>query len=157
VKRGIVYDNALGDAMLITIVATGFRMQPFEEPFKDKGPVIVLDEDPLSGKETIPSGGTKEGRWGNHGASGIEVVEGRRVFENDSPAPAPVTKIKPKPALIADDRDMNELEVPAYIRRKVAINAPDDSYNAPASTLTSTPTGGHRLSSDNPYLHQHMD
>ena len=155
VKRGIVYDNALGDAMHVTIVATGFRMQPFEEP---KGPVIVLDEDPLSGKETTPSGGTKEWRCVNHRDSGIEVVDGQRVFEDGSPAPAPVTKMKPKPALIAEDRNMDELErVPAYIRREVAINAPDDNYNTPAPTFTSPPTGGHRLSSDNPYLHQHMD
>jgi hypothetical protein len=47
--------------------------------------------------------------------------------------------------------------VPAYLRRKVAIHSPDDSYNAPASTLTATPAGSHHLSSDNSYLHQHLD
>ena len=155
VKRGIVYDNTLGDAMHITIVATGFPMRPFVE---NKEQVILLNDDAFPEENPTPAGSVGEGRWVNHGASGIEVVDGRRVFENDSPAPAPVAKIKPKPALIADDRNIEELEkVPAYLRRKVTINAPDDNYNAPASTLTSTPAGGHHLISDNSYLHQHLD
>lgn len=155
VKRGVVYDNTLGDAMHITIVATGFRMQSFVEI---KEPVILLDDDAPSEKEPTPAGDAERERWANHGDSGIEVVDGRRVFEEGNPAPAPVTKIKPKPVLIDENSDIDELEkIPAYLRRKVTINAPDDQYNAPASTLTATPAGRHHLSSDNSYLHQHLD
>jgi cell division protein FtsZ len=154
VKRGVVYDNALGDAMHITIVATGFRMQPFVEP---EPTVIVLDDEECLENEPVPAGSAKEERWANVGESGIEVVANRRVFD-DAPAPARVVQTQTKPVLVDKACDVAELEkVPAYLRRKVDIRAPDDSYNAPASTLTATPAGSHHLSSDNSYLHQHMD
>jgi hypothetical protein len=60
--------------------------------------------------------------------------------------------------IVEKDSNMDELiNTPAYIRRKVALNTPVDDYAAPASALTPTQTGGHQLSSDNPYLHQRLD
>ncbi|MDR0738295.1 MAG: cell division protein FtsZ [Prevotellaceae bacterium] len=155
VKRGVVYDNTLGNTMHITIVATGFRMQPFVE---NKEQVIILDDDAPSEKEPVPAGDAERKQWANRGDSGIEVVNDRRVFEEGSPAPAPVTKMKRKPVLIDENSNIDELEkIPAYLRRKVTINAPDDNYNASTSTLSATSTGVHHLSSDNSYLHQHLD
>jgi cell division protein FtsZ len=157
VKHGMVFDNTLGDAMHITVVATGFRMQPFIET-PEEGRIIELGDDEFFEKDTIPVGKEREAPT-NHKESGIEVNPFRRVFENDNSAPAPVTKVKAKPVMIvADDSDIDEItKTPAYDRRKVVINMPKDNYNTPASTLSSTSTGGHHLSSDNSYLHQHLD
>jgi hypothetical protein len=87
------------------------------------------------------------------------VDNNRRVFEDVDPAPVMVKKVLHKPVLILDEDTDEELlrRVPAYQRRKVMINTPADNHDAPASKLTSSTTGGHRLSSDNAYLDQHLD
>jgi cell division protein FtsZ len=148
VKRGVVYDSKLGDAMQITIVATGFRMQPFID-VEPPGKVIVLGDDgELPGEEPVPVG-----------VSDIVPDSARRVFENDCPAPAPARTVSAKPALIVDDSGhIDDLtRIPAYVRRKVAIGAPAADHSAPTATLTATPAGAHHLSSDNAYLHQSLD
>jgi cell division protein FtsZ len=172
VKRGILYDNTLGDTMYITIVATGFHMQPFiDVPEIPEGRVIMLGGDAPSEEE----GGSEQSAVSSRQpavAAGIEVDNNRRVFEEAGsstrqPAVAvggssrqlAVGNPQPKPALILDENTDEELlrRVPAYLRRKVAISMPADHNDAPASTLTSTTSGGHRLNSDNAYLHQHLD
>jgi hypothetical protein len=155
-----VYDDALGDTMNITVVATGFRMQPFVDvPEVPTGRVIVLGDDEPAEEEPAPAGGGKQGLCPGHQDSGIEVVNNRRVFEDDNPTQVAVKKIIRKPALILDEDTDEELlrRVPAYQRRKVMINTPADPHEAPAPKLTSTSAGSHRLSSDNAYLDQHLD
>jgi cell division protein FtsZ len=157
VKRGVVYDNTLGDTMHITIVATGFRMQPFiEVPVIPEGRIIELD--PYENGEN-PVDNEKRLSTPERGESVIEVASGRRVFKDDNPVSVPVMEKKPKPALITDDdSNMENLRnTPAYTRRKVIINTPENSHDMPVSKLTHTPAGRHHLIQDNAYLHQSLD
>lgn len=160
VKHGVIFDDALGDAMHITVVATGFRMQPFIDIREER--VVIIDDDDddeFPEKETTPVGSKEEEALADYDEPGIERVHSRQVFENEEPAPMPFKKIETKPALIPDkNSDVAYLtNTPAYLRRKVIINTSKDNYNTPATTLTSTATGGHHLSSDNSYLNQSLD
>ncbi|MDR3180535.1 MAG: cell division protein FtsZ [Prevotellaceae bacterium] len=163
VKHGMIFDNALEDAMHITIVATGFRMAPFADKFGDdneEGEVITLNGDEFSEKDIIPIIGNEEKMPATEQAEpDIMLDTSRRVFENDDPTPATITKIRAKPVLLLDEEsDKSEFrKTPAYIRRKVIINTPGDNSNTSASTLTETAAGGHHLSTDNSYLHQQLD
>jgi cell division protein FtsZ len=169
VKRGVVFDNSLGDTMNITVVATGFRIQPFvEEPAIPEGPVILLS---VNGERPTENGErqTENGLSVNDveelftidrlPLTGIEVDNNRRVFEEVGPAPVTVKKVLRKPALILDEDTDEDLlrHVPAYQRRKVMINTSANKEKEPAFTLASTAAGGHRLSSDNAYLDQQLD
>jgi cell division protein FtsZ len=157
VKHGMIFDDTLGDAMHIMIVATGFRMQPFiEVSVIPEGRVIELD--PCE-NEINPVDDEKRLSTPERGESVIEVASGRRVFKDDNPVSAPVMEKKPKPALITDDdSNMESLRnTPAYARRKVIINTPEDSHDMPVSKLTHTPAGRHHLIQDNAYLHQSLD
>jgi cell division protein FtsZ len=163
VKRGVVYDNTLGDMIHITVVATGFPMPPFiDVPVTQEGRVIVLGDDKPSevavgSEQSAVSSSSRQSAV----VAGIEVDDRRRVFEEvgSSSRQLAVGNPLPKPALILDENTDEESlrRVPAYLRRKVAISTPADHNDATASTLTSTSAGGHRLSSDNAYLHQHLD
>jgi cell division protein FtsZ len=159
VKRGVVYDDSLGNTMHITIVATGFRMQPFMDIHKPQGPVIILGADEFPEEETVPAGDKESRLPASHKNSGIVPDTSRRVFESGNPAPAPAAKMTTRPVLILDeDGDEEDLiDVPAFTRRKINIDISRDDYNAPAATLTPTPAGGHHLSSGNAYLHQSLD
>jgi cell division protein FtsZ len=160
VKRGMIFDDTLGDAMHITIVATGFRMQPFIDTDRDEdeGEVIIVGDDEFSGKDAVPIGDEGRTPSAEHKESDIILELSRQVFENENPAPVLATTTQS--ALILDENSDVEylINTPAYLRRKVIISTPANNYNAPASTLTATPTGGgHHLSSDNSFLHQYMD
>jgi cell division protein FtsZ len=165
VKRGVVFDNTLGDTMNITVVATGFRMQSFVDmPAVPAERVIVLTE---NGEQRPTENGLPENDveepLAAHRSSLTDIVvdNKRRLFEDAGPAvAAAVGKPLSKPALIVDkDTDVDELRrVPAYQRRRVVLNTPPESHDAPpAPRLTSTAAGGHRLSPDNDYLNQQLD
>jgi cell division protein FtsZ len=154
VKHGIVFDDSLGDTMHITIVATGFRMKPFD--LKEEK-IIFLGKDGTSENESIPVDDKAHHPEPKREASGIEVDLDRRVYEDDRSAAAPVKKVKP--ALIIDeDSDIKALrDTPAYIRRNVILNTLKDDHDASTSELTATPAGRHHLSTDNPYLNRVLD
>jgi cell division protein FtsZ len=168
VKHGMVFDDTLEDTMHITIVATGFRMRPFIDlKAPEKGEVIVLGEDEPSEihvEDTLPYPPPYPPAP-NREAPGIEVDSDRRVYEGNRPAPAQITqedagrRRTARPALIIDeDSDIDDLKnTPAYLRRRVVLNASQDDHKAPTSKLAPTPAGGHRLNTDNAYLHQVFD
>jgi cell division protein FtsZ len=160
VKHGMVFDDTLNDAMHITIVATGFRMRPFpDSKAPEKGRVIVLEDNEPSKihvKDTLPYPPPYPPAPERE-APGIEVDYRRRVYEDDCTAPEPIRRAKPA-LLIDEESDIDDLKnTPAYERRKVTLNKSNGDHDAPASKLTSTPVGGHYLSTNNSYLHPELD
>ncbi|MDR3184461.1 MAG: cell division protein FtsZ [Prevotellaceae bacterium] len=156
VKRGVTYDDALGDAMHITIVATGFRMQPFDD-LKERV-IIVDDGDECAGNATSRGVGERTPPADDDDCL-IEQDNSRRVFEIGHSAPAPAVAITAKPELAqTDGSKMKELtDTPAYIRRNVPINTPECHCHAPQSTLTKDAAGKHHLSQENSYMDKKVD
>jgi cell division protein FtsZ len=172
IKRGVVFDNSLGDMINVTVVATGFGVQAIPEMMlKNSEPVkkeILKDTDNRYAEEkdnfTFGSLRIKEETKADEELA-FTVTDNKRVFEvdeveADTPATPYGAKLKRKPALIMDrEDDIIHLEdTPAYVRRNMAINATETESDTAASLkLTKASTGEHRLNTNNSYLHQTMD
>ncbi len=178
IKRGVVFDESLGDAISVTVVATGFGVQAIPEMVvhQSSGERVILDNalfdnagDYVQEKKKIDT----ENPFG--------VRDDRRVFTLDdepvlttapsftpaaqnapsSPAPAQKTQVRRKPALILErDEDITRLEdVPAYLRRNKQVGTSNNSMESNSDTvrITKNVTGDHSLNTDNSYLNQTLD
>ncbi len=176
IKRGVVFDDSLGETINVTVVATGFSVLPIPEVAASPMPSIerVLLHEPSEAA-------VEEDMAGENSPApeeSFEVKDNVRVFtiENEpvqapAPVPAPVRTavtsapapaLKPqqrqKPVLILEkDDDITQLEnVPAYLRKNKQVNVLENNIvdsQATTMRIVQTPTGGHRLSAEkNSYL-----
>ncbi|MDR1405705.1 MAG: cell division protein FtsZ [Prevotellaceae bacterium] len=176
-KHGVVYDDTMGDAVSVTVVATGFGMHVIDAPVTLPPPVppvpsglpaqrivITLDE-----PETETAAARLPAEPQPAAASDFKENPGRRIYHfPPEPSPAPETSglaAAPRtrrPALIPDsDADITELEkVPAYLRRNTPLTPADSAAGsavteAPSRIITANHT--HRLSPSNSFLYQTQD
>jgi len=149
-KRGVVCDPAIGDAINVTIVATGLNMShlPYisihkEEPME----TVILDDTSFKPHEEF------------------HVGNGDRLFYVHSPLLSPaitekqVAAKKSKPALILEPGEkITDLEnIPAYVRQRIKIQEENflDIESGPMKIQERN--GKHHLNSDNAYIHQTQD
>jgi cell division protein FtsZ len=103
INFGVILNEAMADAVKITVIATGF--QPDNAPIAERrgtAPPVVRVQQRLSEPEPEPA------------------VE-------HSPAPAPPPPADPEPMLLAEsdpmlDLDMDDLDTPAYLRQSRLLN-----------------------------------
>ncbi|MDR0693943.1 MAG: cell division protein FtsZ [Prevotellaceae bacterium] len=172
-KHGVVYDEDMGDAVSVTVVATGFGMHhlpipaPPKLPEKEERERIVLN---------LPDDTATDAKADGFPANGQPAAEGeftvdpfRRIYTVASEKPPlPETSRQTaspparRPALILENNtDISELEkTPAYQRRKTPLTPPAGYTNkayteAPAKIVTTNHT--HRLGANNTFLYQTQD
>ena len=150
-KRGVVCDPAIGDAIHVTIVATGLNMSnlPDLTRYTDAPPVetVVLGEDPFSILGT-----------GMPGAVNDHALYPQPV-KALSDLPKPIVTKKGKPALILNPGDkITDFEtIPAYIRQRKKIDEEGLSDVEVNPVKIEERDGKQRLSSANAYIHQMQD
>jgi cell division protein FtsZ len=171
-KHGIVYDDSMGDAVSITVVATGFSMHIINMPITPPSPTgeqkkITLklsDENTTdTAAEELPAEEQPQPE------SEITMNTNRRIFTiAPEKTPVPQTSHQTaalqtgRPALILENNtDISELEkVPAYLRRKTPLAPPAGQVNrghTEAATKIVTVNNTHRLSANNSFLYQTQD
>ncbi len=185
IKRGVVFDNTLGDAINVTVVATGFGVQSIPEMIvhQSTGERVILKDALLDDMEDY----LPEKKNGRNTDETFEIKDNKKVFVVDdepvqvsmpvaapapvhtvapAPAPAPSPAVTPhprtRPALILEKNDdITKLEdVPAYLRRNLYVNNPENTADdVPLTTtkITQNVAGGHQLKRDNAYLNQSLD
>lgn len=179
-KRGVVYDSSLKDAISVTIVATGFEVHDIPELGlklgNDQGrkpsvkrnngvEVVTLDENPQS-----PFGKQPELGFEYHITSGVhEEEDAMKDFQEIAPKQRPTPpsshrEYKGKPSLKGltgmKKEDISYLEdVPAYQRKNIAIdNTSLHSNEAGVSeNILEEDDGKHRLRSKNAFLDPGVD
>ena len=165
-KHGIVYDDSMGDAVSITVVATGFSMHAINMPILapetrkiitlgEEAATDTVTEEPLTGEQSLSE-------------SDMTVNTCRRIYTIEpEKTPSPATHHHAaamqtgRPALIVENNtDISKLEKePAYLRRKMPLAPPATPANTYTGTATRivTENNTHRLSTNNTFLYQTQD
>ena len=166
-KRGVVNDPEIGEAISVTVVATGFDMHSLPQ-ISTEGDKIV---------QTVTLGDSLNSQQ-QQGQVIIDIKSNPKIQTEPisrterskqsaaQSVPVPGT-VKTKPALIlTPEENIVDLEnQPAYIRRKVMINKEEkvpmhqerhDARGADSMRLEER-DGKQHLLSDNSYLHQTQD
>ena len=161
-KRGVVCDPAIGDAISVTIVATGLHISGLPHIFPpDEEPTVrvTLGEEPLPVLETEREP-TDFSMWSEPCKAG----SGDRVFYPQSPhtpaGPAKLTPVKKgRPTLILEPGEkITELEnTPAYIRQRIKIHEDNASEVKISPMKIEERDGKQHLTSSNSYIHQTQD
>ena len=175
-KRGVVIDDSMDDAISVTIVATGFRINdidiaspsmPADTPDTEQIEIVFqplkasgVDDDAPDDGPPAPGDADLE--------SGITLAPNQRVYRIDNPAaessptPAPAGRTQ-KPALIVEDADdIDRLEKEAAFRRRKTVVAPPSSSGADKAVAENafrlvTVNGIHKLGTDNTFLNHPID
>jgi cell division protein FtsZ len=165
-KRGVVCNPAIGDAIHVTIVATGLDMiLPHLPQFKeDQVESVVL------GGHVLPSMEPQEEQLSAPKSYGVfKIGNSDHTFHVQNPTPSfsntntntnsTHTLKKGKPALILDpDEKIGYYETtPAYIRQKMKIEDVQKSEGEPCAIKIEERDGKQHLSSENSYIHQRQD
>ncbi len=166
-KRGVVCDESIGEAISVTIVATGFDMNSLPQISSDGGKLVesvVLGTDSVISQQTSLQDSI-DGVELNPPESPVR----RQTFtpsvkkEITAPTPLPAEK-RVKPTLILEEGDnIKELESqPAYIRKQMKMNNPSSISVGQDSREGSTLKleeidGNHQINPDNSYIHQTQD
>ena len=161
-KRGIVCDPAIGDAIHITIVATGLNLSSLPPVSFHRNPEpkvrVVLEGETLPFPEEEPLfTPTPQGDFTISGTDPFAYV----------PNPLPSfpshtqqsIKKKRKPALILEpDEKITDYEnIPAYVRQRMKVEE-KNSLQDEVSTLKMEEHGGKQhLSTNNAYIHRRED
>jgi len=167
-KRGVVFDDSIGDAISVTIVATGFGMHAIPEIHVGSKPEqkkIILYPSPENDPDDVVDD------IDEYPAASTEFIikDNVKVFDirqDEQPAVAanPARRFGTpagKPALIVEkDADISELErIPAYQRRKNAASRPNTATTPVPENAARVVTvnGTHRLNNNNSFLYQIQD
>ncbi len=148
-KRGVVCDNEIGNAISVTIVATGFDMNSL--------PQISSSGDNIVQRVVLGSDTKAENLVPEDSRTYIPVVKTGHTSKT-SPS-----QQRAKPTLILDKgEDITRLETqPAYIRKQLKIKEQQrESTKEPeegSSFKIEENNGKQQLLSDNSYLHQTQD
>jgi cell division protein FtsZ len=152
-KRGVVCNPAIGDAIHVTIIATGLDMLLPHLPLHKEEPTqqVVLGEKPFFNLEP---------------QEGFRVGNGDHIFHVQSPVTpfsnisksATVKKGK-QPALILEpDEKITYYETtPAYVRQRIKIEEERISEVEISPMKIEERDGKQHLSPDNSYIHQKQD
>jgi len=166
-KRGVVCDESMGEAISVTIVATGFDMNSLPQISSDGGKLV---DSVVLGNDSVISQHSSS----QESPDGVELnipeqPVRRQTFtpsvkkEITAPTPLPSEK-RVKPTLILEEGDnIKELESqPAYIRKQMKMNNPSNVTVGQDSREGSTfkleeVDGKHQINPDNSYIHQTQD
>ena len=166
-KRGVVCDESMGEAISVTIVATGFDMNSLPQISSDGGKLVesvVLGTDSVISQQT-PSLDNPDGVELNLPEQPVRRQTYTPSVKKEITAPTPLPSEKRvKPTLILEEGDnIKELESqPAYIRKQMKMNNPSNVSVGQDSREGSTfkleeIDGKHQINPDNSYIHQTQD
>jgi len=186
IKRGVVFDTSLGDELLVTIVATGFKMRDIPElhsetsktvervtldddykqqniPFEINKP-INDDEDDFQFNTTIENElpeleeNEEEQMYAEDVDDSAEVVEILELKEFDE-VQNTNEKLKKKQLTGLKKQDIINLEkIPAYKRKNISIDNEQQSNQAIASTtIEKTDDNKFVMKNNNSYLNPTVD
>jgi len=161
-KRGVVCDEASGESISVTVVATGFDMNSLPQISFDGDKIVesvVLGEDTVRA-DTLTS---EKNDSGNNVISVPHVVPPRRTDPAEGTRES--SERREKPALILEPGDnIKELEnQPAYIRKQLRLNNQGNALQnmedprESSSLKIAESNGKQQLLSDNSYIHQTQD
>ena len=182
--RGISKDESLGDAVSVTIIATGFEPSSILKPYKTetKKERVTLDSTPQknepvtlvsSGRETIEVKKKKKVLFDTEEDTLQQKLEfevfpaggEKREAEKDQ---GPLRKLKHMQNMIKKEGfsdkvlhdNIDELEdVPAFVRKNIKLLKPseDEKQEISKFTLTSDDDDEITMSDDNAYLNKNVD
>ena len=183
-KRGVVFDEAMGTKIRITIVATGFNVQNLPLVSEDDEEIVVMG-DRYSNSFSAPSTGTvkrvvideetindvQQPSQDTSNYSKTGFVEAPHTEEISTVIPKqevkPYERPKGKPALILEaDDDITLLEtVPAFKRRNLAKRetesravSADHNFNGTQERMKLEEVDGiQTIETDNSFLHRTQD
>ncbi len=161
-KRGVVCDPEIGEAISVTIVATGFEMDSLPQISSNGDNVKTF---PLENGNSVSKLQTKEKESSNivnipANLTPRRTTQTERFGENG----AETFVRKDKPTLIIDKgEDITRFEtVPAYIRKQIKLEEQESDIQIKDRRESSTfkleeSNGKQQLLSDNSYIHQNQD
>jgi cell division protein FtsZ len=106
---GIATDDSLGDAVKVTVIATGFRMEtPLLDAMRDAKP--FMDQIPAVAAGSIPA----------KASAGVAIT----AAPDAPPAPPIIVEPAPveEPAIVPLSMDLDDLDTPAYLRQGKHLN-----------------------------------
>jgi cell division protein FtsZ len=164
-KRGVKCDTGLGEAISVTIVATGFDMNSLPQISSTGGEIIgvhVLGGEE-SQKESVQIKDTPEEKITIISVPAPAQKKPVRTNDNDTNEEGGFLK-KEKPTLIMEPgEDITKLETqPAYVRKQLKVKQQENKLNVNDTKESSTfklgeNNGKQQLLSDNSYIHQNQD
>lgn len=162
-KRGVVCDPDIGEAISVTIVATGFEMDSLPQISSGEGKIIVthvLGDNDTAKPSTETIAIPKEITIEPIPFTPTRIT--RPQLPNDTQS-EPLTR-KEKPTLIlVNGEDITKYEKqPAYIRKQMQIKEQEGTIQVKDNRESSTfkieeSNGKQQLLSDNSYIHQNQD
>ena len=158
-KRGVNKDPDLGEAIEITIIATGFSMQDVMDIEEAPAPPVrvpfteYLDDEIRDINRPIDLYCGSESEIVLRTVS--DVYEAKQVAYEEKPLnPLPVTRNLSQ----LKDRDIAQLEdEPAYLRNNVNIDLKMDASSEVSRSVLDEKNGEYILSEDNVFLHKNVD
>ncbi|MDD2419112.1 MAG: cell division protein FtsZ [Bacteroidales bacterium] len=164
-KRGVKCDTGIGEAISVTIVATGFDMNSLPQISSTGGEIIgvhVLGGEE-SQKESVQIKDTPEEKITIISVPAPAQKKPVRTNDNDTNEEGGFLK-KEKPTLIMEPgEDITKLETqPAYVRKQLKVKQQENKLNVNDTKESSTfklgeNNGKQQLLSDNSYIHQNQD
>lgn len=151
---GMVFDEAMGDTLRVTVVATRFGDAPEVTINKQPRPEEIVDTFVAAPQVVKPQ---PQQRTVIHLQDpGNDRMQGARRL-NDREREERLDKLNSKVYDVHDPDSLQNLEnVPAYLRKKVTLNDPE-ANNPLSRTSMDEENGKYRLSENNPYLHDNVD
>ena len=171
--HGIAVDPSLGDALTVTVVATGFKSSSIPEMNMNKTDekIRVSIEDDFSDNNHSPS--RQETFFSGEKATGMEWLEDpeeevisrlypKRMIDPFSGAPEVVRRVMHVDFYEQTEDYINELsKVPAFERRRMKQQKPggntDNGKSMSRYSITSNPEEGLKLRKNNSFLHDKAD
>ena len=161
-KRGVVRDPAMGEAIHITIVATGLNMSSLPpialHSNKEQVVKVVLGEEraPVEEQEApfIPT---------PHGEFNIENDDRLFYVEKSLPShpritqSAAVKKDKPALILIPGEKITDYENIPAFVRQRIKLEGKNTEEREISAMKMEQRDGKQFLSTNNSYIHQTQD
>ncbi len=171
--HGIAVDPSLGDALTVTVVATGFKTSSIPELNMNKGDdkIRVSIGDDFSDANHSPS--RQETFFPGESATGLDWMEDpeeevisrlypKRMIDPFSGAPEVVRKVMHVDFYNQTEDYINELsKVPAFERRRMKQQKPggntDNGKSMSRYSISSNPEEGLKLRKNNSFLHDKAD
>ena len=173
--HGIAVDPSLGDALTVTVVATGFKSSSIPELNMDRADEkvrVAIDDDSSDGNNTssreesffsgAPTGGGHE--WMDDPQEEvISRLYPKRMIDPFSGSPEVVRKVMHVDFFSQSEEYINELtKVPAYERRRMKQQQKpggptDNGKSMSRYSISSNPEDGLKLKKNNSFLHDKAD
>jgi cell division protein FtsZ len=171
--HGIAVDPSLGDALTVTVVATGFKSSSIPEMrsgMSDEKVRVSIGDD---GPDNNPSSAKSETFFPSEDNGGHEWMDDpqesvinrlypKRMIDPFSGAPEVVKKVMHVDFYNQTEEYINELsKVPAFERRRTKIQKPggisENGKSMSRYSMTNNPEDGLKLRKNNSFLHDKAD